>query len=73
MTANRLLAHFIWLMVMCASLLGCNQNTASDTEQDGIPKENIMTTSHEARAASAIPPIDAAAPKTFQTASFGLG
>ncbi len=63
------LALFTW----CIMLLGCSQNNAPMADSSQKLKENDMGDQMEQQALSSIPPIDAAAPEEFQTASFGLG
>ncbi|MEJ2157389.1 MAG: hypothetical protein P8X96_18830 [Desulfobacteraceae bacterium] len=63
------LALFTW----CIMLLGCSQNNVPVAGGIEKSKENDMAEEMEQQAVLPIPPIDAAAPEEFQTASFGLG
>ena len=65
------------IIVLCTTLLllGMLYHPAvaeTKKERDTKDMNNALVTSHETDAL-AIPPIDAAAPSTFETASFGLG
>lgn len=53
-------------------LLGGSATAATPANQDSETKERSMDTVNKTESA-VIPPIDAAAPHNFQTASFGLG
>lgn len=54
---------------------GCSQNTAPVSPQEVNTTEATMNSSEIAIATPTltIPPIDAAAPEVFETATFGLG
>ncbi len=73
MSADRILMGCFGLIAMSILLLGCSQNNPPEMDQASISKEHAMQLSNKEMASLDIPPIDAAAPKEFQTASFGLG
>ena len=73
MSADRILTGCFGLIAMSLLLLGCSQNNPPEMDQASISKEHVMQLSNKEMAPSQLPPIDAAAPKEFQTASFGLG
>ena len=61
----------IWLALIN---YGCSQNEAPAADKILISKDQSMVLPSEARTSSpGIPPIDAAAPEVYQTATFGLG
>ena len=62
------LVGMIWI------LTGCSPNMDTQTTQVAESKENVMKLAYRTEKGSLdIPPIDAAAPVRFETASFGLG
>lgn len=73
MSMDRILMGCLGLIAIGLSLTGCSQNNPPETDQAGMSKENAMQLSTIEMASPPIPPIDAAAPEEFQTASFGLG
>jgi len=63
-----LLLGVIWILLGVAQLMTTQADPVSDT------KEGSMNLAYTLETKSAeIPPIDAAAPAVFETASFGLG
>ena len=73
MSIDRILLCCLGLIAVSLSLAGCSQNNPPETDQTRILKENAMQVSKNETASPSVPPIDAAAPEEFQTASFGLG
>ena len=62
------LLGLIWIIV------GCSQTLENQTTQTAQSKEDKMSLAYKTENESyEIPPIDAAAPAHFETASFGLG
>lgn len=56
------------------SLTACTRSQESGATTEKVPKESLMETVTPTMAQpAAVPPIDAAAPHTFETATFGLG
>ncbi len=64
--------QYIFLLGMMTFITGCPPTTGSQTNQDPKAKEGPMNLAHKIET-PAIPPIDAAVPGHFETASFGLG
>ena len=60
------------LLGLMSFLMGCSPTTATEANHDSKAKEGSMSLAHKSEF-SAIPPIDAAVPSNFETASFGLG
>jgi len=73
MSANRPILRYLGLLSMSLLFFACSQNNTPEAEQTIRLKEDTMQLSSIENASSRIPPIDAAAPKIFQTATFGLG
>ncbi len=73
MSVDRLPMRYLGLVVLSVLLLSCSQNNAPEVDQVTNSKEETMQLSHEKRVPNQIPPIDAAVPKEYHTASFGLG
>jgi len=62
------------LLGMMTILWACSPAMDSRTGHDSTAKENDMNLAYQIETEPpAIPPIDAAAPAVFETASFGLG
>lgn len=73
MTGDRLIIRCLYVVAMILLLCACSQKSGTEAGQGGRSKEQHMKASYQERTPAPIPPIDAAAPKTFETASFGLG
>ena len=55
-------------------MASCSRSGESNAGRHPLPKESVMKlTAQNMPAPGTIPPIDAAAPQTFDTATFGLG
>lgn len=62
------------LMGMVLVAISCSRTGESDTDRSMPGKETAMKPeSGNQSSPAALPPIDAAAPRTFDTATFGLG
>ena len=63
-----------WLFAFCMLLWGCTEYTPSPINTALQAKEQSMASEfNTALRSQVIPPIDAAAPEVFETATFGLG
>lgn len=65
-----------YLLVLSVMLLtgACSQSKEAPVNHETDPKELSMNVEHKTDLSSQqMPPIDAAAPVVFETASFGLG
>ncbi len=58
-------------LILAAALMGVPPRTAGDPPTDG--KESDVTTATKQAPARRVPPLDAAAPGKFETATFALG
>jgi len=68
------LAVFLGILVLSLLLWACQQNKASSADGAFPSKERTMNAEpHTNSIPPAIPPIDMAAPASYETASFGLG
>lgn len=70
--------YHLWpLIALCAWLLlgeACTRNDRSEPGLKTDSQESAMSAEvHKVITPGKIPPIDAAAPETFETATFGLG
>ena len=64
----------LFLLGVMSFLSGCSQTMAMQAKHDSKTKERSMSLAYKTETESpVIPPIDAAAPSIFETASFGLG
>ena len=64
------------VVALSAALLmgACSRAGESSSGRHPLPEESVMTLeSQNMPSPGTIPPIDAAAPQTFDTATFGLG
>ena len=68
---------YIWILSALSLLLLMGACSRAETTGNGTPlppKEFAMASGHATTVSrTSIPPIDAVAPQTFETASFGLG
>ena len=68
------LIRYLLLLGVMSFFTSCSPTMDTQADQASKTKEESMRLAHEIETGSQmIPPIDAAAPKTFETASFGLG
>jgi len=72
---SRPITDFYFLVLSVMLLTGaCSQNKEAPVNHQTDPKELSMNVEHKTDLSSQqMPPIDAAAPVVFETASFGLG
>ena len=75
---RNMLGAIIVLTVTVASAAivaaSCSRSGESNADRHPLPKEPAMKlTAQNMSSPGTIPPIDAAAPQTFDTATFGLG
>jgi len=62
------------LMGMVLFTIGCSRTEEPDTNRSTPGRETAMKPENRDQSfPEALPPIDAAAPRTFETATFGLG
>lgn len=66
------MALCLFLLGMITSFAGCNPTTATLADHDSGTKQGSMNLAYKTES-PVIPPIDAAVPSKFETASFGLG
>jgi hypothetical protein len=74
----KMLGTIIVLTVAVASaaivMASCSRSGESNADRHPLPEESVMKlASQKIPSPGTIPPIDAAAPQTFDTATFGLG
>lgn len=62
----------VFFLGMMTFLMGCQPTTATQANPDSKTKEGSMNLAYKIETQT-IPPIDTAAPATFETASFALG
>jgi len=68
------LIRYLLLLGVMSFFTSCSQTMDTQATQATKSKENAMNLAYETEKESLeIPPIDAAAPMNFETASFGLG
>ena len=73
MSVERIRLGWLGLIATGFLLFGCSQNNPPEADQVKTSKEHTMQLSDNEMVSPDIPPIDAAAPEEFETASFGLG
>jgi hypothetical protein len=62
----------LFLLGLMSFLMGCSPTTGTQANHASKTKEDSMSLAYKT-GSPAIPPIDAAVPSNFETASFGLG
>ena len=73
-THTTILAGGILLLGMALIVIGCSRTGEREAGRNTLEEESAMKPENRTLSSTdVLPPIDAAAPQTFDTATFGLG